>query len=60
MRLFVIFFLIVSLFMISACATQGPSDDLGLNAEFTEDDALEEIDSSFIQENDDIEIGEMI
>ena len=61
MKTLVILFLVLSsLFLVACTATQPTAPDVEQPEAVGEDEVIQDIDDSLIQEEDDIEIGDMI
>lgn len=61
MKRIAILLLVLSLMVLGGCGTEtAPSGEISQPGELSQEEALNEIDSSLIGEDEEIEIGEMI
>jgi len=60
MKKIILLLLVLSMLVIGGCGETAPSDGVSQPAEVSQEEALDEVESSLISEDEEIEIGEMI
>jgi len=60
MKKIILLLLVLSMLVIGGCGQIVPSEEVSQPAEVSQEEALDEVESSLISEDEEIEIGEMI